>query len=59
MNYSLFIMVLREIVSMEMKGQLGAASVAFPSYPRTLQICIVYFLFLHRLVAKSPEGGYI
>jgi hypothetical protein len=30
MNYSLFIMVLKEMLSMELKGQLGAALVASP-----------------------------
>jgi hypothetical protein len=30
MNYSLFIMVLKEMVSMEVKGQPGAAPAASP-----------------------------
>jgi hypothetical protein len=60
MNHSLFIMVLKEMVSMESNWPVGAAPVASPSYPCSLQIRIVYFVFLHDPVAKSPEkGGYI
>jgi hypothetical protein len=36
MNYSIFIMVLKEMVSMESKGQPGAALELPPSYPRSL-----------------------
>jgi hypothetical protein len=36
MNYSLFVMVLKEMVSMEAKGKLGAALAASSSYPRSL-----------------------
>jgi hypothetical protein len=33
MNYSLFIMVMKEMVPMEAKGQPGAAVQRLPSYP--------------------------
>jgi hypothetical protein len=35
-NYSLFIMLLKEMVSMELKGQHGAALAASPFYPCSL-----------------------
>jgi hypothetical protein len=36
MNYYLFIMVMKEIVSMDAKGQPGAASVVSLPYPYNL-----------------------
>jgi hypothetical protein len=35
-NYSLFIMLLKEMVSMESKEQPGVAPAASPSYPRSV-----------------------
>jgi hypothetical protein len=53
MNYSILIMVLMEMVSMEANGQLGR----LPSYPYSLQIHIVYFVFFRRHVTRSHGGG--
>jgi hypothetical protein len=36
MNYSLFIMVMKEMMLMEAKRQRGAALAASPSYPHSL-----------------------
>jgi hypothetical protein len=58
-NYSLFIMLLKEMVSMESKGQPGAAPAVSPSYPRCLQIRMACFVFSASPVPKSPNGGYI
>jgi hypothetical protein len=35
-NYSLFIMLLKEMVSMDFNGQRGAAPAVSPSYPQSL-----------------------
>jgi hypothetical protein len=59
MNYSLFIMVMKEMMSMEEKGQPGEASAASPSYPHSLQIYIIYFVFLSHPIVKYPKGSYI
>jgi hypothetical protein len=57
MNYSLFIIVLKEIVSIESKGQLGAAPAASPliSSQSTDPYCI--FCVSPPPLAKSLEGG--
>jgi hypothetical protein len=51
MNYSLFIMVVKEMVLMETKGQPRVAQ-RLLFYPPSLQIHVVYSLFLCLPIAK-------
>jgi hypothetical protein len=59
MNYSLFIKMVKEMVSMEPKGKPGVTPAAYPSYPCILQICIVYSLFLHFPSRKSWKRTHV
>jgi hypothetical protein len=58
MNYSLYIMVLKEMVSMESKVQSGAV-VAVSPLLSSQSIHIVYFVFLRCLVARSHGVPFI
>jgi hypothetical protein len=61
LNHSLYIMLLKEMASMESRRQPGAAPKAspLPSYPSSLQTRMVYFVLLRRPATKSPKGSFI
>jgi hypothetical protein len=56
-TYSLFIMLLKEMVSMELKGQPGAAPAASSLLSLQSSDRMMCFVFLHCPLTKSPEEG--
>jgi hypothetical protein len=56
-NNSLFTLLLKQMVSMESNAQPEAAPAASPLLSLQFVDLYYFFVFLHRIVMKSPDGG--
>jgi hypothetical protein len=58
-NYSVFIMLLKEMELMEMRGNPERLRQRLPTYRRSLQISFMYSVLLCCPIVKSPDGSFI